>query len=116
MLLLLLCGGDYLLGLQAAVVEELFALDAGVGYDLLGHGFRGEYRVADLLLAAAERFELLAQVPVFFFQTQRLLANILQHGVDLVGVIIFFLDDVDIDVVKIFLIESHFYLLAFGVL
>ena len=101
-----------------AVFENIIALCLSVTNDLIGAGvgllndslcehLRPHERLADLGLFLRQSAELFAQTVILLGQRKSLCADIVQQGVDLVRVIVFFLDDLNVDRVKKSLIECH---------
>ena len=73
-------------------------------HDLPVNRLGREHRVTDLDLFPVHSRDLGFHALIFRVKRLRLAANIAEHGLHLVGIIIFFLHNVDMDRVEIFLI------------
>ena len=99
--------GQQLFTLLPGLGDDLLRPGLGVHDHLLGDGFGGKQRVADLIFLAVQQRQLTVEQSVFLTEGQRLLPDILQHGLHLVGIIVFFLDNVDVYRVEILLVQCH---------
>ena len=97
----------YLLAPLLRPGDYLRRADVGLVHNLPVYLLRRQHSLADLRLLAVQPGKLRPHLLVLLQQCLRLRLNIGKHSVDLVGVIILLLDEVDLYPVKILLVESH---------